>query len=285
MASTSAPRGGGDVPSASGIMTTSASMLCSENQSLIVEMRKVFNMMKEIAVDLERENESAKVNELENTVAELLATYEDCTYQTSAIESVGSTYQPGAEVGFCFRLIFSILVFACCQTYSGLVFEMQLTDFKKLLNDEFMKFKGNKSSAPQNHPLLRQFREAVWNVHHSGQPMPGEEHEDIVMTSTQSTILNITCPLSGKPITELAEPVRGVDCKHVYEKKAIMGYISINAQAKCPVTGCPRYLRQDKVVSDPLLLVEIEEMRSMSKENMTATLVEDFTMTDDEEED
>jgi hypothetical protein len=26
-------------------------------------------------------------------------------------------------------------------------------------------------------------------------------------------------------------------------------------------------------------------MRSMSKENMTATLVEDFTMTDDEEED
>ncbi|KAJ6887136.1 E3 SUMO-protein ligase MMS21 [Populus alba x Populus x berolinensis] len=261
MASTSAPRGGGDVPSASGIMTTSASMLCSENQSLIVEMRKVFNMMKEIAVDLERENESAKVNELENTVAELLATYEDCTYQTSAIESVGSTYQPGAE----------------------------LTDFKKLLNDEFVKFKGNKSSAPQNHPLLRQFREAVWNVHHSGQPMPGEEHEDIVMTSTQSTILNITCPLSGKPITELAEPVRGycmftsnlssysspvriikiaelfkmeafvdltlfltfqnlscllfpwssVDCKHVYEKKAIMGYISVNAQAKCPVTGIP----------------------------------------------
>lgn len=50
------------------------------------------------------------------------------------------------------------------------------------------------------------------------------------------------------------------------------------------LSGCPRFLRQDKVVSDPLLLVEIEEMRSMSKENMTATLVEDFTMTDDEEE-
>ncbi|KAJ6770622.1 hypothetical protein OIU79_021304 [Salix purpurea] len=256
MASTSDPRGGGGVPAASGVMTTSASMLCSENQSLIIEMRKAFNMMKEIAVDLERENESAKVNELENTVAELLATYEDCTYQTSAIESVGNTYQPGAE----------------------------LTDFKKLLNDEFMKFKGNKSSAPQNHPIMRQFREAVWNVHHSGQPMPGEEQEDIIMTNNQSTILNITCPLSGKPITELAEPVRGVDCMHVYEKKAIMGYISRNAQAKCPITGCPRFLRQDKVVSDPLLLVEIEEMRSMSKENMTATLVEDFTMTDDEEE-
>ena len=38
--------------------------------------------------------------------------------------------------------------------------------------------------------------------------MPGEEQEDIVMTSTQSNILNVTCPLTGKPITELVEPVR-----------------------------------------------------------------------------
>lgn len=38
--------------------------------------------------------------------------------------------------------------------------------------------------------------------------MPGEEQEDIVMTSTQSNILNVNCPLTGKPITELVEPVR-----------------------------------------------------------------------------
>lgn len=46
------------------------------------------------------------------------------------------------------------------------------------------------------------------NVHHAGQPMPGEEQEDIVMTSTQCNLLNVTCPLSGKPVTELAQPVR-----------------------------------------------------------------------------
>lgn len=46
------------------------------------------------------------------------------------------------------------------------------------------------------------------NVHHAGQPMPGEEQEEIVMTSTQSNLLNVTCPLSGKPVTELADPVR-----------------------------------------------------------------------------
>lgn len=45
-------------------------------------------------------------------------------------------------------------------------------------------------------------------VHHAGQPMPGEEQEDVVMTSTQCNLLNITCPLSGKPVIELADPVR-----------------------------------------------------------------------------
>lgn len=38
--------------------------------------------------------------------------------------------------------------------------------------------------------------------------MPGEEQEDVIMTSTQCNLLNFTCPLSGKPLTELADPVR-----------------------------------------------------------------------------
>lgn len=38
--------------------------------------------------------------------------------------------------------------------------------------------------------------------------MPGEEQEDIVMTSMQCNLLNVTCPLSGKPVTELVDPVR-----------------------------------------------------------------------------
>lgn len=46
------------------------------------------------------------------------------------------------------------------------------------------------------------------NVHHAGQPMPGEEQEEVVMTSTQCNLLNITCPLTGKPVIELTNPVR-----------------------------------------------------------------------------
>lgn len=41
-------------------------------------------------------------------------------------------------------------------------FEMQLTNFEKLLNDEFAKRKRSSKSAPEKDPLIRQFREAVW---------------------------------------------------------------------------------------------------------------------------
>ncbi|KAK9269728.1 hypothetical protein L1049_001506 [Liquidambar formosana] len=128
------------------------------------------------------------------------------------------------------------------------------------------------------------YREAIWNVHHAGQPMPGEEQEDIVMTSTQCNVLNITCPLSGKPLTELADPVRSVECKHIYEKKAILHYIrSKNARAQCPMAGCPKILQVDKVVCDPLLCIEIDEMRSMSKQYIRPEVIEDFTELDEEE--
>lgn len=39
-----------------------------------------------------------QVKELENTFVELLATCEDCTHFSSAIKSVGDSYQPGGEV-------------------------------------------------------------------------------------------------------------------------------------------------------------------------------------------
>ncbi|KAJ8765223.1 hypothetical protein K2173_011903 [Erythroxylum novogranatense] len=223
-----------------------ASTLCDDTRSLTAEIRRSLNMIKEIAVDLERRNESKKVKSLENMVAELLDSYEDSMHHASAIESVANNYQLGTE----------------------------LTDFEKLLETEFLNIKS--AVTRENHPLMRQFREAIWNVHHAGQPMPGEEQEDIVMTSTQCNILNITCPLSGKPVTELAEPVRSAECKHVYEKKDVMHHISSHrGQVKCPVAACPKSLRAQRVVCDPVLLVEIEEMRSMNRQN--ANVIEDFT--------
>lgn len=88
-----------------------------------------------------------------------------------------------------------------------------------------------------------------------------------------------------------------------------MAYIkSKNANARCPVAGilfvlflvwafnfivgfifdnlfyplgCPKKLQASKVVCDTLLLVEIDEMRRMSKQSARTDVIEDFTALDD----
>ncbi|KAL4308932.1 hypothetical protein GQ457_01G004310 [Hibiscus cannabinus] len=246
MASTSASRSDG----VTGRIKRAASNLYSDNQALVADIRKSLNLMKDIAVDLEKDNQSDMVKQLESAVAELIETHENCLHRSSAIQSVGEAYRPGPE----------------------------LTDFKKLLDTEFEKVKSTSSSSPQNHPLMHQFQQAVWNVHHAGQPMPGEEQEDIVMTSTESNIRNLKCPITGKDITELTDPVRGLDCKHIYDKNAILNFIKSNhGNVKCPESACPKMLQAKRVVCDPLLLFEIEELRTSSRQAARADGIEDFT--------
>ncbi|KAK4782163.1 hypothetical protein SAY86_016265 [Trapa natans] len=234
-----------------------AATIQDDNQSLASEIRKSIDRLRNIALDLERENQSQKVKELENAVLELIEIYEECQLFSSAVRSVGDAYEP----------------------------EPELTIFGKLFDNEMAKLRGPSSSNPQNHPLLRKFRQEIWDVHHHGQPMPGDEQEDIVMTSTQTNILNAACPLSGKPVIELSSPVRGKDCKHIYDKEAILGYIKSNGgDAGCPITGCPRILLADSVSCDHLLLCDIEELRSMSKQNVPTDVIEDFTESNEDED-
>ncbi|KAG9447777.1 hypothetical protein H6P81_013905 [Aristolochia fimbriata] len=248
MASTSASRG--DAGAAR--IATATTTLSTDFHAIVAEIRRGLSVIKSIAVDLEKENHSEMVKQLEDSVLELLVASEDCTTYSKAVEAVGNGYQPQEE----------------------------LTDFKKLLEDEVTKLKRETPAAPLSNPFLRQFKEAIWNVHHAGQPMPGEEQEDIVMTSTQSNLLNITCPLSGKPVTQLESPVRSVDCKHIYEKMAVMHYIvSKKPTPRCPVAGCPKILVPERVICDSFLPIEIEEMRS--RENTQATVLADFTELDE----
>ncbi|XP_076882509.1 E3 SUMO-protein ligase MMS21-like [Bidens hawaiensis] len=248
MASTSAPR-------TAAKMKDAAATLSGDNQTLLADIRKAMVKMKEVGVSLEKQNKTQMVKELETEFIELLKAYEECANISTAIDSVGNSYRPGE----------------------------QPTDFKKLIDNEMAKTK-RRSLSPQFNQLLRQFKEAIWNVHNSGQPMPGEEQEDIVMTSTQSTLLNNTCPLSGKPVTELSEPVRSMDCKHIYEKSVILQYIrSKHGQPKCPMAACPKIIIADRVVCDALLHIEIQESRAMNQRASKPDVIEDFTMDSESE--
>lgn len=44
----------------------------------------------------------------------------------------------------------------------NLMFQMQFTNFKNLFEAEIAKLKASSSANPQNNPIIRQFREAVW---------------------------------------------------------------------------------------------------------------------------
>lgn len=238
-------------------LSNTADVASSDAQALVAEIRKALGNMKSLAVDFERDGKSDKVQKLEEAVLEMVASYEDCVAMTEAIKAVPGVYQRSD----------------------------QPTDFKKLIEAEVNKIKGASSASGQNHPLFRQFRESVWNVHHAGQPMPGEEEDEIFMSSTQMAILNVTCPLTGKPVIELENPVRCVDCRHIYEKEPVMHYIRTKKPPQCPIAGCPRLLQIGKVVCDPLLPIEIEELRSSGPTAPNATNVEDFTDLLDEDED
>ncbi|KAJ0985984.1 hypothetical protein J5N97_004340 [Dioscorea zingiberensis] len=234
-------------------IANAAATLSSDNQSIIADIRKALGVVKAVAVDLEKDQQSDMVKQLEDAVLELLATYDDCTSFSNAIRTVGNRYHPGDQV----------------------------TDFKKLLDDEVAKLKAESPSDPQSNPLYRQFKEAVWNVHHAGQPMPGEEQEDIIMTTTQTTLKNFTCPITGKPVINLQNPVRCMDCSHIYDKDAIVHYMK--SKNTCPVAGCPKILQAEKILCDPLLLIEIDEVRSADNSAVDATVIEDFTEIDDDE--
>ncbi|XP_031494107.1 E3 SUMO-protein ligase MMS21 [Nymphaea colorata] len=237
-----------------GRMEIVVSTLYDDNQSLITDIRKAFSVLKGIAVDLERDKQFDQVKEIEGAALELLAAFDEVSCFSSAIQQIGATYVPPSN--------------------------NELTDFGKLIEEGIARFKSQSTSQPQNHPLFRQFKEAIWNVHHAGQPMPGDEQEEIVMTSTQCNLLNTRCPISGKPVGELDNPVRSMDCKHIYEKKAIMHYMKHNKQLKCPVAGCPKILVPNRVACDPLLLVDIEELRSRSIRASDTNVVEDCTEID-----
>ncbi|KAJ7526831.1 hypothetical protein O6H91_16G024800 [Diphasiastrum complanatum] len=235
-----------------------AKALESSDRTLMADLHNCVVMMKLVAEDLERENRSEEVEKLGIATLELISVADHLGHHTKALESISSSYNISEGT----------------------------TDFKKLLKKQAANFEKQAPSEPENHVYYKQFKEAVWNVHHAGEPMPGQECEDIVMTTSQFGIVNTTCPLSGKPVTELKEPVRSADCRHVYEREAVMAYIkrfSRRQPCKCAAAGCPRILVGSSMLCDPSLLMEIQELRVRGQVSSQAHMVADCTELDEDE--
>eukprot|EP00249_Psilotum_nudum_P005726 c19153_g1_i1 orf=371-1141(-) len=250
--------GGAAAAAAPGVerMRNAFNALESTNQSLVVDLRSSLIMLKMIAEDLERGNDKDAVEELTRATIETILLLDDVAQHSTALHSLGEEYVAGNE----------------------------LTDFQKLIEERIAQLKADSPSDPENHPYYKQLKEAVWNIHHAGELMPGQENEDIVMTCSQFSIVNLRCPITGKAVVELDDPVRSLDCQHIYDHKAVMDYIKkqgTKKPCKCAAAGCPKELLAENLICDGMLKIEIEEMRRRGIVATQAQNVVDYTELED----
>ncbi|GAB5357837.1 hypothetical protein AAMO2058_000408900 [Amorphochlora amoebiformis] len=91
---------------------------------------------------------------------------------------------------------------------------------------------------------LREYDRTVWNVNHRGQPMPGDDDEELVVAEVK---LSIKCPVSGEL---LDKPVRNKECKHVYSYESILQLIGKKTRVNCPCSGCNKMVNKNSLIRD-----------------------------------
>ncbi|CAA7410175.1 unnamed protein product [Spirodela intermedia] len=89
-------------------MESTVTALCADYQSSLyedgTEIRKTLGVMKNIAVDLERDKMSVE------GVLELLNASDDCAHFSSAVKSTGDAYVPGTQVIAAPCIVLSLVV-------------------------------------------------------------------------------------------------------------------------------------------------------------------------------
>lgn len=238
-------------------MRSAMSTLDDSNQALHMELGSSLVMLKMVAEDLEAEKQSQRVEELAEATKEIIGLMQEFECHSKALQSLKDRYTISDES----------------------------TDFEKLLSEQAESLKAQSQVQPEQHILYKQFQEAVWKVHHAGEPMPGQEREDLIIYNTQSSIVNMKCPISGKEVIHLDNPVRSTDCQHVYDKEAVMNYLKQfkgnGRPCLCAAAGCPKPLVMARLVCDPMLKVEIQELRMRGRVNTQVHEVADCTELDD----
>ncbi|XP_024361144.1 E3 SUMO-protein ligase MMS21 [Physcomitrium patens] len=215
--------------------------LASKTNDLLQDFDGTILYAKLVAEDLEKDHHAPSVKELEEATLDIITISNKLRNHSKALETLSMTYAPSIEV----------------------------TDFKKLLKNYVKELDEESPFDSEKHPFIKQFREAVWKVHHAGEPMPGQEQEEIVVMAGSQALPNTSCPLSGKPVEQLEDPVRSQRCRHIYDRDAVLNYVRSHAMrnrrhknsnpCKCAAAGCPGILVEEQLVCDSSLKIEIRE--------------------------
>lgn len=199
-----------------------------------------------VAEEMEKEHDSDAVAQLRQGLLQVLDCAQRLEHQCLALQELSQNFVVGAE----------------------------LTDFSKVLDETTRRFLAADPFDATKDKLCQQFDRSIWNVHHPGEVAPGQEEEEICIINSDG-IRNNTCPLTGRPVTELQNPVRSAECQHIYDQEAVMAYIaSSGRRCKCAVAGCPTDLKKNNFKSDALLAMEIQEQRHREQSAQVAAYTE-----------
>lgn len=225
---------------------------------LCESLDKHFATVRWIATALEKENKTSKVEQLEQALLKAIEFQSEMKLHRTALQQVKQSYAfvPGVEI-----------------------------DFRSHIDDATRQLASETATVPEDHEQYRKFRKEVWDVHHAGEAMPGQEDDEIVMTEEGGLhLLNATCPMTAKPIADLQSPLRSSVCQHIYDRESILAYIRSRMRVPCPVAGCRNnHLQGDQLFADHTLKVDIERMRHQQTDAATQRV--DLDCADVDEED
>ncbi|KAL3686820.1 hypothetical protein R1sor_013129 [Riccia sorocarpa] len=93
-----------------------------------------------------------------------------------------------------------------------------------------------------------------------------DNHRDmdhgVSITESKYAAINTRCPLSGKLVTELEDPVRSVKCHHVYSQAYAKAYINQSMGiSECAVSGCSEFLMESDLISAKTFIDSIQNLR------------------------
>lgn len=104
----------------------------------------------------------------------------------------------------------------------------------------------------------KQLKRKLWDLQHEGEPMPGEEDEDLVVVEKERT--HFMCPLSQE---DFVDPVQA-PCGHTFSRLAMKSYHASYTAHKafaCPQPGCNTKFRMKDLKDDVKVAREMRKYK------------------------
>jgi len=186
----------------------------------------------EAAVDLEDCEQSVQIEELELTLKKLIQLEHEQNIQKELLKEMKR------------QIEHQYLANIHNNTATNNTTENIHIQFNERLAEKQLELSDSEITSNQHY---RDFRSKIWQVKHSGEPMPEEEEnndeDEELVVSTQKE--SYKCPITMK---DLSSPVySSKKCKHRYSD-AILGYLQ--GSKPCPVSGCRTQLTRADVERD-----------------------------------